>query len=192
MGPLGGCSETADNGGTGNTPGTGGAAGTGGLGGTGGTGGTGGLGGAPGTVPAGNRPVSVTVDPTGKFAYVANQFSDDVSQYRIETNGTLSALSPATIAAGGSPVSITVDPTGQFAYVANQLSDDVSQYGIEANGTLSLLTSDPLTPNPVGAGDGPFSVAVDPSGKFAYVANSGSDNVSQYSIGTDGRLSPLL
>ena len=38
----------------------------------------------------------------------------------------------------------------------------------------------------------PLSVAVEPSGKFAYVANYSSNNISAYSIdATSGALTPL-
>ena len=42
----------------------------------------------------------------------------------------------------------------------------------------------------VAAGTGPQSLAVDPSGKYAYAANSGSNNVSQYTIAANGALTP--
>ena len=100
-------------GGDGGMGGAGGAAGTGGTGGTGGDGGMGGAGGAAGaggtggTVAADNHPFSVTVDPSGQFAYVANFDSNNVSQYGIEADGTLSALTPATVPAGTEPFSVT-------------------------------------------------------------------------------------
>src|SRR2546426_74443 len=44
----------------------------------------------------------------------------------------------------------------------------------------------PMATATVAAGTSPRSVTVDPSGKYAYVANFNSANVSQYTIGTDG------
>ena len=41
----------------------------------------------------------------------------------------------------------------------------------------------PVPGSPFTAGRGPISVAVDPTAKFAYVANFYSNNVSAYSIG---------
>ncbi len=46
------------------------------------------------------------------------------------------------------------------------------------NATTGTLTSI----GTIAAGTGPVSVAVDPSGKFAYVANADSNNVSMYTI----------
>jgi DNA-binding beta-propeller fold protein YncE len=139
---------------------------------------------------AGRGPFSVAVDPTGKFAYVANLVDHNVSAYRIGTNGALTSVTGSPFAAGRAPHSVAVDPTGKFAYVANLIDNNVSAYRIGADGALTQLTTSPFA-----AGAGPFSVAVDPTGKFAYVANVGShigdSTVSAYSIGANGGLTPV-
>jgi len=56
--------------------------------------------------PAGSNPLSVTMDPTGKFVYVANNNSNDVSVCSINADGALTAIAGATIAAGTNPNSI--------------------------------------------------------------------------------------
>lgn len=128
-----------------------------------------------GTIPAGTNPVSVAVDPTGKFVYVTNSSSNDISMYAINTT-TGELTSTGTIAAGAGPASVAVDPTGKFAYVVNSGSNDVSMYTIDATtGTLAPVGT-------VATGSSPTSVAVHPSGKFAYVTNSDSNTVSMYSI----------
>jgi DNA-binding beta-propeller fold protein YncE len=63
----------------------------------------------------------------------------------------------------------------QFAYVANAGSDNVSAYSIGADGALTAVPGSPFA-----AGFDASSVAVDPTGKFAYVANEGG-NVSALS-----------
>jgi YVTN family beta-propeller protein len=84
-----------------------------------------------------------------------------------------------------------VDPTGKFAYVTNSGSATVSGYAIEP--TAGALT--PIKGSPFAAGSRPVSVAVDPTAKFVYVTNAyagmGSGNVSAYSIGSDGALTPI-
>src|SRR4029077_128335 len=91
-----------------------------------------------GTMAAGTLPKSVAIDPSGKFAYVANANSNNVSMYIIDaTTGALA--SAGTIAAGTSPFSVAVDPSGKFAYVANANSNNVSMYAIDA--TTGALTS---------------------------------------------------
>ena len=133
---------------------------------------------------AGAQPRSVAVDPTGKFAYVAN--SNSVSAYSIGANGALTPVPGSPFAAGDNSTSVAVDPTGKFAYVASHQNNNVSAYSIGANGALT-----PVPGSPFLAGDGSISVAVDPTGKFAYVANLRDDNVSAYSIGANGALTPV-
>jgi 6-phosphogluconolactonase (cycloisomerase 2 family) len=60
--------------------------------------------------------------------------------------------------------------------VANADSGDVSMYTI--NATTGALTSI----GTIAAGTLPKSVAVDPSGKFAYVANNFSNSISMYTV----------
>ena len=50
------------------------------------------------TVATGSSPVSVTVDPTDRYVYVANNGSNSISQYTISTDGSLIAMNTATVA----------------------------------------------------------------------------------------------
>jgi len=138
-----------------------------------------------GKAAAGTNPQSVTVDPSGRHVYVANNAGNSVSQYTIGANGALTPMTSPTVATGQFPFSVTVDPSGRYAYVANGGGNSVSQYTIGADGSLA-----PMTTATVAAGSGPQFLAVDPSGKYAYVANSGSNNVSQYTIAANGALAP--
>ena len=133
---------------------------------------------------AGFEPGSVTVDPSGRFAYVANQEQvGNVSAYAINSStGALRAVAGSPFAAGIFPFSVTVDPSGRFAYVANQgigvSTSTVSAYTINSStGALSAVSGSPFS-----AGYEPDSVTVDPSGRFAYVANYGGDTVSAFTI----------
>ena len=54
----------------------------------------------------GTNPVAVTVDPTGKFAYVANNASNTISAYTIDAaSGALTAVAGSPMAAGDGPSS---------------------------------------------------------------------------------------
>jgi 6-phosphogluconolactonase len=121
---------------------------------------------------------SVTVDPRGKFVYVANLNGNNVSGYTINpATGVLTVVPGSPFTAGENPVSVVVDPSGGFAYVANYNGYTVSAYTISpATGALT-----PITGSPFAAGQIPESVTVDPSGRFLYVANLGN-SVSAYTI----------
>ena len=123
-------------------------------------------------------PVAVSVDPSGRYAYVANS-TDTLSAYTIDSSsGSLSLLTGSPFTTGDNPGAVTVDPTGRFLYNTNINDDTVSSFSIDTD-------TGALTPIGVNvAGDAPSSIAVDPSGRFVYVANNGflSFNVSAYSI----------
>ena len=54
-----------------------------------------------------SSPVSITVDSTGKFAYVANAGSNNVSGYTINSStGALTSISGSPFTAGSGPYSI--------------------------------------------------------------------------------------
>src|SRR6185295_13455544 len=136
---------------------------------------------------AGANPNSIAVDPSGKFAYVANSASSSVSAYTIDAGtGSLGAVagSPFFTQFGALARAVAVDPLGRFVYVANEISgppppgvNNVLAYTINAgNGALTKVGA------ALPSGASPFSIAVDPGGKFVYVANSASNDVSGYSI----------
>ncbi len=150
---------------------------------------------------------SVTVDPFGKFAYVAS--SGDVwdidfgSVLTYTINPTTGALTSTTGGINGTGIngtpeffnSVALDPSGKFAYAADGGafpagsfggSSSVSMYTI--NSTTGALTSTGM----IAAGAGPASVAVDAAGKFAYVTNFNSNDVSMYTINsTTGALTSI-
>ncbi len=133
----------------------------------------------PGTpVTTGKDPFSVIVDPSGRFAYVANVSDNTVSAYTINSStGALSTVGGSPFKAGVNPISVTVDPSGRFAYVANE-GGNVSAFTIDSStGALSAVAGSPFA-----AGEDANSVTVDPTGRFVYVANFIGDTVSAYTI----------
>jgi 6-phosphogluconolactonase (cycloisomerase 2 family) len=142
------------------------------------------------------NPQSIAVDPTGKFAYVANggcpdTFDGSVSMFTINpTDGTLTSVGPPVTSGDFSADSVAVDPSGKFAYVANwgdgATAGSVSTYSI--NGATGTLTPTgtigaPCAAPPSPGSCAPWSLAVHPSGRFVYVANEGGftpTSVSMY------------
>ena len=148
------------------------------------------------TIAAGGvGPQSIAFDPTGKFAYVANNgcpdaFTGNVSMYTVNAStGDLAAIAPNVNADFG-PHSVAVDPSGKFVYVVNDGAFEVTAgsifvYALDA--TTGALT---LTGNSISCINSlcttPFSLAVHPSGKLAYVANEGGSAptaISAFTIG---------
>ena len=140
---------------------------------------------------------SVTVDPFGKFAYVAS--SGDVwdidfgSIVTYTINPTTGALTSTTGGINGTGVngtpgffnSMAFDPSGKFAYAADGGAFPASSFG--GSSSVSMYTRDSTTGaltsiGIIAAGANPDSVAVDPAGKFAYVTNFNSNDISMYTI----------
>jgi DNA-binding beta-propeller fold protein YncE len=143
-----------------------------------------------GSIASGASPVSVAVDPLGNCALVANNGSTTVSAYSInQTTGALTAVG-APVTSGGSPRSVAIDPVaGAYAYVANAGDATVSGFTLDpATCVLTAMADVDLATvgnqASIAAGVTPFSVSIDPTAAYVYVANFGGDTVSTYSIGT--------
>jgi len=149
------------------------------------------------TMTGGEGPQSITVDPAGKFAYVVNQGCGDsafgnVSMYTIDpTSGALASIGPPVDSNDEGGGFVTAYPSGRFIYVANWGGGDtvgsVSSYVMNTTGALisTGTISAPGAPPPSPGATSPWSMTVDPSGKFAYVANEGGyppTSISTYSI----------
>ena len=146
---------------------------------------------SPAKVATGETPEWITVDPSGKYVYVANAKptpAGRIYQYTISADGTLSPMSIPWVSAGTYPESIAIDPSGKYAYVANNQSNNISEYMLGTDGALisiGTILSGSGYPN------APSSVVVDPSGKYIYVSNADGKSVSQYTIGLTGGLTPM-
>jgi YVTN family beta-propeller protein len=141
------------------------------------------------TVAAGMRPNSVVVHPSGSLAYVANcgdgltSASGGVSIYSINsTTGALASLGSADAGSEICPWSAAVHPSGGFVYVIDAgdidgLGSGVSLFTVDATtGKLALVGL------AASGGACPVSIALDPSGKFAYVADECSNDILMYAI----------
>lgn len=140
-----------------------------------------GIGGTAGPNPA-VKPVA-----KGRFVYVPNKSSGDISMYRVNAStGELTDM--GSFHTGGQPTSLTVDPFGgQFAYAVDAMTNNVWMFRINpGNGKLDQIGTVP-------AGFQPVAVAIDPvAGRYVVVANQGSGTISTFRVnrGT-GMLTPL-
>jgi 6-phosphogluconolactonase (cycloisomerase 2 family) len=131
------------------------------------------------------------VDRMGRFLYESTSFG--VRGYAIDpTTGGLTEIIGSPWASGLVPNGVTVDPTDRFVYVTAQSTTSpypFSVYGFTINSATGALT--PISGSPfsnAGAGRG---LAVEPTGRFLYVVNSGG-NIAGYTIdSTIGALTPI-
>jgi 6-phosphogluconolactonase (cycloisomerase 2 family) len=128
--------------------------------------------------PAGGNPISLAFGAGGKFLYTANPGGMQSSISGFSVDLASGALSPLTGSPFALPVShyIATDQTGAYLYVTSGAS--VIGYGIDA--TTGALTA--LHGFPVGAGANAYSVTIDPTNQFLYVANDGAANITGFRL----------
>ena len=146
-------------------------------------------------VATGTAPAAVTVDPSGKFVFVGNTNSDDISGFSLNSGtGTLTALvpgphrarkGPAALVVSAGSTAITYTPT--FAYVANFEGGTTAVPAFSVAPSTGALTT--IAGSPFGSGS-PQSLASSPNGEFVYTANDdGSNTVGEFRVNsTNGAL----
>jgi len=112
----------------------------------------------------GTSPMTILLDPTGRFAVTSHKTSPDLRVCRV-TGANLTGTGSAT-APGAAPV-IAFDPAGRYVFAA--AAGTVAAFGLDAAGNVSQPPSGASLP----AGPKPKAICVDPSGRYLYVSNSG-------------------
>src|SRR3954471_4614805 len=87
------------------------------------------------TIRVGDEPQSVALDPSNRFAFVANAAGNSVSVIRISNPSPTSAFRARSIrrlTAGAEPWNVVVSPDGRRAFVANSGQDTVTVIDAES------------------------------------------------------------
>jgi 6-phosphogluconolactonase (cycloisomerase 2 family) len=148
-------------------------------------------------VVVGTAPSAVLSPPAGDFLYVANSSSNDIFEFAVDPDGTLSPITAktTTIATGVGPIAMVTDPSAKYLYaLANQGSQVLGYTLNQVTGELTAITAAGGTVS-TGANPVAFSLISDGSrdGNFwLFVSNNGASSVSTYSLeGTTGKLTAL-
>lgn len=143
------------------------------------------------TLPAGFNPTAVSVEPTGKFLYVANRgtaapFTSSIAAFALDPQtGVPTASGPGAVASG--VFDLAFHPSGAWAYGVLRDSNAIARY------TIDRLTG-VLTPAPpaINGGVEPVALVFTPNGAFAYSAEFdtfGAGAVNAHRVLVDGSLS---
>jgi 6-phosphogluconolactonase (cycloisomerase 2 family) len=138
--------------------------------------------------PAGGNPLSLAVGAGGKFLYSANPDATNPSVSGFSTDPITGALAPLSGSPFPLPAShnIATDQAGAFLYVTS----GASVLGYAIDGTSGALTA--LPGFPVGVGANAYSISVDPTNQFLYVANDGAASISGFKLdASTGALTPM-
>jgi 6-phosphogluconolactonase len=142
---------------------------------------------------AGVAPTLLTMDSAGKFLYVGNSGTFDVSIYSINsTTGVLTQVG-SNYPIGVSPLNMKVTPTDSFLYVTGVGTPGLVEGFVLVNGVPPANNSQsPVVPgSPFVTGTAPYGLAIDPTGKFLYTANKLDNSISEFTIGSNGALTPI-
>ncbi len=135
-----------------------------------------------GRVATGKKPSDVAIDRNGWYAYVTNAGDNTMSVYYIdEKSGQPKSVKGSPFNTGKQPTFISLDPAARYAYVVNTGDNTVSVYRYRSNLT-PLVFETVYYGSPFATGKAPASIEIDPTGRYAYVANAGSNNISAYRI----------
>jgi 6-phosphogluconolactonase len=133
---------------------------------------------------------SLAFSPDGQFLVVTERVANNIDVFHVQPNGTLSPIvvnpnpAPGTFSVAFAPGGVAiVSETGQ-AGVSN--GSAISSYKVNSNGTVTAITHSLPTFAAGNCWD-----AITPDGRWVYVSNSGSDNISGFNIHKDGSLTPI-
>ncbi|WP_255681387.1 lactonase family protein [Natrinema sp. SYSU A 869] len=135
----------------------------------------------------GGGPCYVSVDATGRYAFVANYQGATVAAYPIADDGRLgeaadvvrhegSGSDPERQAAAH-PHAIAPGPENRFCYVPDLGTDRIAIYRPDESGALRPAEAGPVTAS---AGAGPRHIAFHPTDPYCYVVDELDSMVSAY------------
>jgi 6-phosphogluconolactonase len=145
-------------------------------------------------IPTGSRPANLTITPSGNFLYVYNIAAGTVTTYAVDSVTGALTLAGSPLPFGGEhSINFAMTPDGRFLYILDEYASAITVFAIDA--TTGRLTSTAVVLPGANAG----AMAMDPLGRFLYVANEGpttpsspSANVVTYAINAStGAITPV-
>lgn len=149
----------------------------------------------------GSAPNAVYSPPAGNFLYVANAASNDIYEFTINSDGSLSAITsvgtttPVIASTGNGPIAMLADPQAKYLFVVANQGNQVLGYTINhVTGQLSAIA---VQSGAASTGAGPVALAIRNDGStngnyWLFTSNNGASTVSTFSlVYTTGTLNPL-
>ncbi len=128
----------------------------------------------------------------GSFVYACNLGGDEIGIFALDPQtGALTPRLPfAQVPPGSGPRHLAFSADGKCVYADNEMGLTVTAFARDAaTGALTALQTlstraDGATPD----GDTAAAIVLHPSGKWLYVSTRGSDLLSVFRVGPDGKL----
>ncbi|HEX3379905.1 MAG TPA: lactonase family protein [Paraburkholderia sp.] len=131
----------------------------------------------------------IAIDPSGRYALVADLGADRVFVYRFDRATHALSQDDATRAAtfvapaGSGPRHLEFSANGQFVYLLTELSAQVMVFRWEAaQGTLTHVQSLPISTDGFEGAKSGAEIALGRDGRFVYVENRGENSLVVYRV----------
>lgn len=147
------------------------------------------LAGSAQALAAGSGPAQVAFSPDGTRLVVTEKATNTIDVYPVDAEGR---ARPATAYASSGMTPFGFAFAGRDTLIVSEASGGadgqgaVSTYNLGRSGSLDVVTASAADYQTA-----PCWVVVAGNGRFAYTSNAGSDSISGYAIGADGRLTLL-
>jgi 6-phosphogluconolactonase len=126
---------------------------------------------------SGTSPNGIALLPSKKFLYTANALTNNISIFKVASDGTLSLVGTPT-PGGSGPHVAAIDPSGKYLLVTNSFSSDISVFSIDAgSGALTEVAGSPFPAN-----DSPGEIVILRSSNYVYVTNSSIGMVTAFAF----------
>ena len=132
------------------------------------------------SLPPGSGPRHLVFDPQGRFVFLVSELSSEVRSYRWQPDGgrltlqqTLSTLPQNYKGTPNSVAAINISRDGSKLYLSNRGEDMIAVYTIDRDS--GLLQEAQRIP---AGGSKPWSLAIDPSGRWMVVTNQNSSTLT--------------
>jgi len=128
--------------------------------------------------------------PDGQLLLVTEKATNKIDTFRVHADGTLGPI-VTTPSAGPGAFAVQFAPNGTALVVetgpaGGTNASAISSYAADAAGALQVIS-----PSVATNGAATCWLQVTPNGQYVYTANSGTSNISGFSIGAHGLLTPI-
>lgn len=140
-------------------------------------------------VKKGSGPRHMTFSKNGRFLYLLQELSAELTVFSVNEKGELLTIQETTMVADNTKKNAAADihlsPDGKFLYSTNRgESNTITCFKVNNDGTLEFVEQYSTY------GNAPRNFAITPDGKFVFIGNQRTNNITIFSRNkSDGKLS---
>jgi 6-phosphogluconolactonase len=143
--------------------------------------------------PTGANAEGLKVTPNGKFLLVGENSLNAVGVYNIAASGALTAVAGSPFPTSASPFDLDVNCGGNLVFVIDNGSYNgsysiIDVYNMSSDGSLTPVAGEPFYNGTSSVNGG---LALSPNGKFLFVTDTFSTDISSIAVSSNGALSQV-